>query len=297
MDIKELFEQLDHHQRSFPHDLVAEAITRQDEITLPLLEILEDVDRNPDQWAADQERMIHVFAMYLLALFRETRAYPLLVRIFSRPGEYPFDLVGDVVTQSLGDILASVSGGETGGIVALIENEQAHEYVRSGAMGAMVSLVLTGQRTRDEVMGYFLELFHKLERTPGAQWDGLANSCADLWPHEALDELNRAYEDGLVDTLSIAWEDIERAEALGIEGSLQETARQEPLINNLSWEMGWMMRFHRREPLREQRNEPLLPLPAVDWTPPIRRTEPKIGRNDPCTCGSGKKYKKCCGAD
>jgi len=24
------------------------------------------------------------------------------------------------------------------------------------------------------------------------------------------------------------------------------------------------------------------------------RTEPKIGRNEPCTCGSGKKYKKCC---
>ena len=28
----------------------------------------------------------------------------------------------------------------------------------------------------------------------------------------------------------------------------------------------------------------------------IRRSEPKIGRNDPCPCGSGKKYKKCCGA-
>jgi preprotein translocase subunit SecA len=27
----------------------------------------------------------------------------------------------------------------------------------------------------------------------------------------------------------------------------------------------------------------------------IKREEPKIGRNDPCTCGSGKKYKKCCG--
>jgi hypothetical protein len=25
------------------------------------------------------------------------------------------------------------------------------------------------------------------------------------------------------------------------------------------------------------------------------RTEPKVGRNDPCPCGSGKKYKKCCG--
>ena len=29
--------------------------------------------------------------------------------------------------------------------------------------------------------------------------------------------------------------------------------------------------------------------------PPVRREEPKIGRNDPCSCGSGKKYKKCCG--
>jgi len=29
---------------------------------------------------------------------------------------------------------------------------------------------------------------------------------------------------------------------------------------------------------------------------PVRRESPKIGRNDPCPCGSGKKYKKCCGA-
>ncbi|MEZ4552108.1 MAG: YchJ family metal-binding protein [Desulfobacterales bacterium] len=27
----------------------------------------------------------------------------------------------------------------------------------------------------------------------------------------------------------------------------------------------------------------------------VVRTGPKIGRNDPCSCGSGKKYKKCCG--
>ncbi len=27
-----------------------------------------------------------------------------------------------------------------------------------------------------------------------------------------------------------------------------------------------------------------------------RRPNPKVGRNDPCPCGSGKKYKKCCGS-
>jgi hypothetical protein len=29
--------------------------------------------------------------------------------------------------------------------------------------------------------------------------------------------------------------------------------------------------------------------------PKPKRTGPKVGRNDPCPCGSGKKYKNCCG--
>lgn len=28
---------------------------------------------------------------------------------------------------------------------------------------------------------------------------------------------------------------------------------------------------------------------------PVVRDQPKVGRNEPCPCGSGKKYKKCCG--
>ncbi len=39
--------------------------------------------------------------------------------------------------------------------------------------------------------------------------------------------------------------------------------------------------------------------PSADGQPhkiePFRRDAPKVGRNDACSCGSGKKYKKCCG--
>ena len=31
-------------------------------------------------------------------------------------------------------------------------------------------------------------------------------------------------------------------------------------------------------------------------TGPLKRETPKVGRNEPCPCGSGKKFKKCCGA-
>jgi len=35
--------------------------------------------------------------------------------------------------------------------------------------------------------------------------------------------------------------------------------------------------------------------PKAKGVPQSKRGTPKVGRNDPCSCGSGKKYKKCCG--
>ncbi len=40
----------------------------------------------------------------------------------------------------------------------------------------------------------------------------------------------------------------------------------------------------------------VVPPPAPGGGRPQQREAPKVGRNDPCPCGSGKKYKKCCGA-
>ncbi|MDY0002864.1 MAG: helicase-associated domain-containing protein [Polyangia bacterium] len=38
-----------------------------------------------------------------------------------------------------------------------------------------------------------------------------------------------------------------------------------------------------------------LDLAALSGSMPFRRDVPKVGRNEPCPCGSGRKYKKCCG--
>ena len=47
--------------------------------------------------------------------------------------------------------------------------------------------------------------------------------------------------------------------------------------------------------LKERRGPP--PIPQEGPAQPYKRKVPKVGRNDPCPCGSGKKYKKCCGKD
>jgi hypothetical protein len=50
-----------------------------------------------------------------------------------------------------------------------------------------------------------------------------------------------------------------------------------------------------REDQEERQEEEEDSLGYLEVTQPVRRAEPKVGRNDPCPCGSGKKYKKCCG--
>ena len=39
---------------------------------------------------------------------------------------------------------------------------------------------------------------------------------------------------------------------------------------------------------------PITTIPGYQEDQQIIRDKPKVGRNDPCPCGSGKKYKKCC---
>lgn len=48
------------------------------------------------------------------------------------------------------------------------------------------------------------------------------------------------------------------------------------------------------EPVREHEHGPDCEHPGGTHDP-LRREAPKVGRNDMCPCGSGKKFKKCCG--
>jgi preprotein translocase subunit SecA len=57
----------------------------------------------------------------------------------------------------------------------------------------------------------------------------------------------------------------------------------------------------RFEKKREREENYKKQLPGEDEDPlpppvePIETSSEKVGRNDPCPCGSGKKYKQCCG--
>jgi hypothetical protein len=295
MDAQEILSCLERYEGRFPEATLKEAVANRDDIIPPLLEVLEAVARDPDSFA-NGDRMTHIYAMYLLAQFRKSQAYPLLVRIFSAPGDLAFDLAGDVVTDDLGRILASVSDGDIGGMTSLVENEHANEYVRAAALDGLLTLVACGRRSREEVMTYFRGLFHTLGRTPSMVWDSLAAACADLGPVEAAEHLRQAYDEGLINPGFIAWEEITEELAKSPRATLERAKDRYTLIDDVVEEMGSWPCFDEYAEGVEDDEASLSPLQVdLEVPEPYRRNQPKVGRNQPCPCGSGKKFKKCCG--
>jgi hypothetical protein len=302
MQTAEILHQFERATGKFAQAAVEAAVVRREEVAPELLRILEETIDRAAEIDAEGDYMAHLYAMFLLAQFRETRAYPLVVRFASLPGDLLDSLCGDFITEDLGQVLASVCGGELAGIKSLIENEDTGEWVRGAALSGLVTLVAAGQKSRDEIVNYFTGLFRgKLVRRWSHVWDMLVSYSSDLYPEELLDDIERAYEDGLVDPGYIGFDDVKRDVALGKHCMLARLADNphRRLVQDTVAEMGWWACF--REESRTRAKSTAQSSAKANLNPPaeaspIKKAAPKTGRNEPCPCGSGKKYKKCCGA-
>ncbi len=292
MTVPEILKELEAYTGRFPMAAMRAAIENREALIPELLRVVEAVAENPEQYARREGRMLHVFALYLLAQFREKRAYPCVVRMFSAPGETPFELAGDTVTERLNRIFASVYDGNPVLLQELVENEAANDYVRDAAIDAFVVLAHTGQMTREAAAAYFTSLFHgKLKRSYSHAWNGLALAVAELPAPELLPCVRQAYAEGLVNPGFARFEEIERILRE------QEQARRERkgVISDAIAEMEWWAAFKKsgRAPAKAKQSGQSGASTGEEPLPPKAHKKP--WGNAWCPCGSGKKYKHCCG--
>jgi hypothetical protein len=126
METAEILHEFERATGKFARAAVEAAVARREEITPELLRILEETVERAAQLDAEGDYMAYLYAMFLLAQFRETRAYSLWCAL-RRFRATSCTLCGDFITEDLGRVLASVCGGELPGIQSLIENEATDE--------------------------------------------------------------------------------------------------------------------------------------------------------------------------
>ena len=291
IEIHAILRKLKFNDRVFPREALTKAIANQDLITPYLLEIIKDAIENLEYLEKEESYMAHIYAMYLLAQFREKRAYTLIIDFFSIPGEITLDVTGDLVTETLGRILASVSCGDISLIKSLIEKREVNEYVRLAGIKSLVTLVACGEIGREEIMAYFQSLYRgRLERKFSQVWNELVSACTDLYPEEVYEDIKQAYEDNLVSPRYINIDNVEEALSQGKDRHINRIQDDcfYKLIKDTVREIEWWACFKEPKSHRTVHQPEPVQVQAV-----VKKQ--KVGRNAPCPCGSGKKYKKCCG--
>lgn len=300
---------------SFPADAVREIIARRDDAVGPLLELLEKAADDPES-ASDSDYMGHIYAAMLLASFRERRAHPLLVKCLGTCDEHLLDHVwGGMMLDYMPRLLAMTAGPDVSGMIALADDEKKPEIVRELAIEALSCLVARGELPRDAL----IILLRRILSKPRSKRDAnlitfIAMITADIHPGELIDDIGMQLAAGNVDTEYLSMDELSLIAREPVEKVLKRTRESltmsyfEDVVAEMS---GWdcFNTEEVRKSNREWQDEmegfftPPPDLPDFDGiedaviSQPAAGARPAVGRNDPCPCGSGKKFKKCCGQD
>ena len=293
IELAEILNELERYRGYYPEEAVEEALRRQNEITPHLLRAIEIAVDKAELIAFGSTYYLHFFAIHISASFREQQAYPLIIRMYRLPTNQLEGLLGNALYESLPRVLASVYDGNIEPIKLIIEDPSLSEYSRGNAITSLRYIAQEDIISRESVIEYYGRLFRGgLERKHSNVWNALVSEAVDIYAKSLRNEIYRAYEDDLVDYDFISKSDVDAYFRMS-EKEVFITARKlyGGLIDNVHrFLRGWAC-FN---------PEPVLPRihkknPVFQGSGTYIRESHKTGRNDPCPCGSGKKYKKCCG--
>lgn len=289
------------------------AVDQREAITPELIAAVDRITADPMTYRNRPDDYLHHFAICLLAQFREPRALDSFLRFFSLPGEQSLDLTGDMITKNGAAVLASVCGGDPAPLLRLARDEAVNEFVRTQAIDALLVQSVWGERPRNAVIDDLRQLFQTLPKPGnGYVWATLAGTVCDFDAPELLPEARQAFAEELVDESVIGLEDIDPDIPRQSRGFprpsgpelFKELSERNAPIDAVAECAGWLCFRDDTEAgdylildhADLTYDPPILPPLDPDYAPPQPYiAPPKIGRNDPCPCSSGKKYKKCCG--
>ena len=244
----------------------------------------------------------HFMALFLLTELRAKEALPAILEAVCLPGELPFNLFGDAITSVLARILPALTDDPLEVLDNLIANEELNEYVRwEGARGYLF-LVRDGRISREEAVGHLADHLRVLiDRADVPVTAYLVNELASLAPRKALELIDEAYDRGMADPGLITREEVNESISQDESWVRNELNTLPPTgIDDTIAELEKWASFQEEHPA-PRTPKPPKPVPRAAQpigdkpSPAAELPKRKTGRNEPCPCGSGKKYKKCCG--
>lgn len=236
-----------------------------------------------------------VHAIYLLGELKATESIEAIFEVLSQSDEYLELYLGDFLTSMLWEPVYKVAANNLEACKQFMFKPGIDTYARTTFLDMVEQLALHNPERREEAANWFADLIQFFLNSDLE--DNVIDSdlialmiCNIIYfrGSELLPEIEKLFEREIVSKgICGDWKDVreaikqpdkydKRKVILSIKDRYEEVTSTWAGYNEK--ENNWNYEYN---DYFEPRNIPI-------------RAEPKIGRNEPCPCGSGKKYKKCC---
>jgi uncharacterized protein len=247
--------------------------------------------------ASDSDMITSYFALHLMAQKRETSAFPML-RALVRSPEGAGAIFGGAGAMSLTRVMISLFDGDVDGLRAIAAAPEMDPFASVAAFETLAYATASGAADRASMHDWLAGLPAAFEAADAetAAWEGWALAVASLGFDDLMPKVREVF------SATPANEDGEEAED---ESGIDDIE----VIFQMSREEPDPLAVFQRDgvgPIDDaiialQRNEEMM-LAADELGEdedgelgePAVNAFRDVGRNDPCPCGSGKKFKKCC---
>jgi len=282
------------HADDLPRDALRAAAERRADLVPLFVDEIERYAAGAGQRAGNTPLF---FLFHLLGEWGEASAYRPLARLLRCSPDDVDAAISDAITMTSHRVMAAVFDGDPQPIHNIVLDENADEFVRSRMCETLAMLVLHNDLDRAEATSFLRDCWVNLQpRDACFVWNGWQSAIAMLGLTELKDIVKEAFDQKFIHPSWLGYRDFERDLEHAAEnptepwpsGKEEYTVFGDTIQELSSWHCFSQQYLQDRQRRLES---PGLRISASD---PLRNPLRDVGRNDPCPCGSGKKFKKCC---
>lgn len=274
-----------------PKATIRRYLEQPDRVVPTFLTLLQQYADNPH--LNDERANALFFVIHILGELGEKRAFAPLIGFLSGDQQRVEDILGDAKTETLAQILIGVFDGQTDQLYQLMNNPEVDEFVRYATFLAWIHSVASGQIGREEAYRYLSDCFETLQpQGENHVWVAWLDCIAYLGFDQLKPLVWQAFDAGRIPVWAIDRQDFEDILGARLIASDPIEFLKSYRIRAFQDTIGTLAKWYAFSPeyLQSKRQTQHAIKIAVIADNPFQN----VGRNDPCPCGSGKKFKKCC---
>jgi hypothetical protein len=241
------------------------------------------------------------FVVHLLGEWREKSAYRPLAALLRQPPDEVDKVLGGAITETTHRVMAAVFDGDPAPLYDVIRDPEADEFVRSRMCEALAMVTLRGELPREEAARFLRACHAELEPQDECfVWQGWQSAIALLGLVELVPLVKQAFERELISRTWLSFQHFEKYLQQTVSGArppLEREGQNFTLFGDTVQELStWYAFSPERDKEKKRaaaRSDSRVWYPSLSRGPAVNPFK-DVGRNDPCPCGSGRKFKKCC---